>query len=122
MISLIDVDLEIQLKRNSPLPGIDGLENRVGPDISEAEFVMPDKDIVVVGSGTVDVDFCPSNTYLAAMQFSIVRLEDGYFLQNMDENHGTFLNDKRLNDYIFHSIKDRDSISIGSRKYRVRIG
>src|SRR6266567_659555 len=80
----------------------------VGPDGQENVFQM-DASEVLIGRKS-DADIVLNNQHVSRHHAKVVKMPEGYFLQDLGSTHGTFVNEVRIEQ---HLLKHGDRISLG---------
>src|SRR3989440_11947819 len=80
----------------------------VGPDGQENFLPLVACEILIGRKG--DADVVLNNQHVSRHHAKLVRVPDGYFLQDLGSTHGTFVNETRVEQ---HVLKHGDKISLG---------
>lgn len=80
----------------------------LGPDGQENVFALATKEILIGRKG--DADVVLGNQHVSRHHAKIVKMEEGYFLQDLASTHGTYVNDQRIEQHI---LKHGDTIGLG---------
>lgn len=80
----------------------------VGPDGQENVLSLGAVEVLI--GRRSDADIVLNNQHISRHHAKIVRMEEGYFLQDLGSTHGTFVNEIRVEQ---HVLKHGDRISLG---------
>jgi serine phosphatase RsbU (regulator of sigma subunit) len=80
----------------------------LGPDGHENIFPIASAEILIGRKG--DADIVLNNQHVSRHHAKIIRMAEGYFLQDLASTHGTFVNNERIETRL---LKHGDKISLG---------
>ena len=80
----------------------------LGADGQENIFPLVSTEILIGRKGDADIVLASQN--VSRHHAKIVKIAEGYFLQDLASTHGTFVNDERVE---HHILKHGDTISLG---------
>src|SRR5262245_14771536 len=87
----------------------------LGPDGQENIFPIVAGEILIGRKG--DADIVLNNQHVSRHHAKIVKMAEGFFLQDLDSTHGTFINNERIEQ---HLLKHGDKIGLGKDRIELQ--
>src|SRR6266850_1070251 len=87
----------------------------IGPDGQENVFLIASSEVLIGRKS--DADVVLSNQHVSRHHAKIVKMPEGYFLQDLSSTHGTFVNNQQIEQHI---LKDGDRISLGKDRIELQ--